>query len=329
MKHTSPLKVAIRLTISLLLLLNGVMAQAQVPAWQMAIAAGGSGSRVEATVADASGNVYVAGGFSGTISLGNTTLVSAGLSDIFVAKWSSTSSRFVWAQRAGGADYDYAAALALNGSTVYLTGAFMGTAGFGTASLTSTASFDVFVAKLTDAGSSAGFAWAQRAGGNSGDFCYAVAVSGANVYVSGFSYSNTVALGSITLPNTNATGGLTTATWPSWWMRATPVPSLGPIRLATAFPRGPLAVAGANVYVGGAFGGTATFGGFSLTSPGPNVASGFWPSLRMQAAAAALHGCNKPVAPPVPASRLWRSATRGRCMARAILGARRLWEAAA
>lgn len=86
MKHTRSLVFASRLTALLLLLLNSVLAQAQAPVWQTAIATGGGGSRVEATVTDASGNVYVAGGFSGTVNFGNTTLVSAGSSDIFVAK---------------------------------------------------------------------------------------------------------------------------------------------------------------------------------------------------------------------------------------------------
>ena len=275
MKHTRSLVFASRLTALLLLLLNSVLAQAQAPVWQTAIATGGGGSRVEATVTDASGNVYVAGGFSGTVNFGNTTLVSAGSSDIFVAKWSSTSGSFAWAQRAGGSDYDYAAALALNGSNVYVTGAFIGTAGFGTTSLTSTGSFDVFVAKLNDAGSSASFSWAQRAGGNSGDFCYAVAVNGPNVYVAGFSDSSTVALGSITLTNTSSNNGFVAKLLDA----GNAVTFAWAHSFGNGFTRSPLAVTGANVYVGGAFGGTATFGGFSLTSPGTNVASGFMAKL--------------------------------------------------
>ena len=270
MKYLSSIVRLLKLT-ALLMVLNGAPAQAQAPAWQMAVAAAGGGSRVEATVADASGNVYVAGGFYGTVDFGNTTLVSVGSSDIFVAKWSSASNRFVWAQRAGGPDYDYAAALALNGPNVYVTGAFIGTAGFGTTSLTSTASFDLFVAKLADAGSSAGFSWAQRAGGNSGDFSYAVVVNGPNVYVAGFSNSSSVALGGIALTNPNFANGFVaklldagnTSTFA--WAHS----------FGNGFTRSPLAVAGANVYVGGAYNGTATFGGFSLTSPGANVASGF------------------------------------------------------
>ena len=41
---------------------------------------------VTATAIDASGNVYVAGYFTGTISFGATTLTSAGDRDVFVAK---------------------------------------------------------------------------------------------------------------------------------------------------------------------------------------------------------------------------------------------------
>ena len=249
------------------------VARAQAPTWQMAMAAGGGGSRVEATVADANGNVYIAGGFSGTVGFGSTTLVSAGSSDIFVAKWSTTTNRFVWAQRAGGVNYDYAAALTLSDTNVYVVGAFIGTADFGPASLTSTGSFNVFVAKLTDAGTSTGFTWAVRAGGSSGDFGYAVAVSGREVYVSGFTYSLTLTFGSITLSNTNSAMGfvakLTDAGNAGAFVWVQPIGSS-----SSSLSRA-LVVVGANVYVAGNFSGTATFGSFSLTSPGTNVASGF------------------------------------------------------
>ena len=94
MKHFFKFVSLLRMIVLLVLAGNGALAQAQAPAWQMALAAGGGGSRVDATVADVSGDVYVAGGFYGMFSFGSTTLVSAGSSDIFVAKWSSSSNRF-------------------------------------------------------------------------------------------------------------------------------------------------------------------------------------------------------------------------------------------
>jgi len=145
-------------------------AQAQtVPAWSTALTASqpynGSATAL-ATVADASGNVYIAGSFTGQIQLGTSTLLSAGNIDVFVAKWNAAAGTWAWAVRAGGTDYDAAAALVLSGSNVYLTGYTSddrnNTNGvtFGALSLPgkgASSSSDLFVAKLADAGPSASF----------------------------------------------------------------------------------------------------------------------------------------------------------------------------
>ena len=89
---------------------TGQVALAQSPAWQSAITLGQTGtgfSEVRTTAVDAAGNVYVAGDFSGTLQVGNTVLTAPGREGIFVAKWSSASRSFVWAQRAGGEGLDY------------------------------------------------------------------------------------------------------------------------------------------------------------------------------------------------------------------------------
>jgi hypothetical protein len=173
-------------------------AQAQnAPAWSAALTANQpySGSvTAQATVADATGNVYVTGLFTGQIQLGTTTLLSGGSADIFVAKWNAAAGTWAWALRAGGTDYDAAAALALSGSSVYLTGytndnkSSSNAVTFGTLPLAgrgTSASSDLFVAKLTDAGTSASFTWALNGGGNRTDAGTALAVSGSSVYVAG------------------------------------------------------------------------------------------------------------------------------------------------
>ncbi|WP_125916551.1 T9SS type A sorting domain-containing protein [Hymenobacter coccineus] len=65
--------------------------------------------------------------------------------------------------------------------------------------------YDVFVAKLADAGPSGAFAWARRAGGPGDDYANALAVRGADVYVAG-SFAGNV------LGNAAATFGSTTFT---------------------------------------------------------------------------------------------------------------------
>ena len=79
-------------------------------------------------------DVFIAGDFSGVVSLGTTTLTTAGGPDVFVAKLadSGNSSTFTWAQRMGGADVDEVTALAVQGTSLYLTGTFTSaTADFG------------------------------------------------------------------------------------------------------------------------------------------------------------------------------------------------------
>ena len=87
------------------------------------------------TAVDQAGNVYITGYFSGTLTLGTTTLESAGSDDIFVAKYDATGTP-LWAKRAGGAAQDQAFGVAVSGSAVYISGIFFGTATFNTPSAT-------------------------------------------------------------------------------------------------------------------------------------------------------------------------------------------------
>ena len=103
-----------------------------------------TGSEAHGIAVDGNGNVYVAGGFSGTVDFnpGSATynLTSAGGLDAFVAKLDS-SGNFVWADRFGGTGDDIAYGLAVDSANVYTTGYFNGTVDFnpgtGTANLAS------------------------------------------------------------------------------------------------------------------------------------------------------------------------------------------------
>ncbi|MBO2010266.1 T9SS type A sorting domain-containing protein [Hymenobacter negativus] len=187
--------------------LAGPAARAQAPAWQTVIAANqnrGDYSTIKATVTDASGNVYLVGDFGGTVHFDSITLVcSGGDTDIFIAKWSPITG-FVWAKRAGGNSLDYAEAVAINGTDIYVAGTFASnTADFGSsiltnANATTTPVGDMFVTKLTDAGTSANFIWSLRAGGPYDDGATGIAVNGASIYVVG-SFSDTANFGSVVL----------------------------------------------------------------------------------------------------------------------------------
>lgn len=73
---------------------------------------------------DKSGNILLSGVFSNTLTIGGTVLVSAGLEDVFIAKYNSTGEH-VWAKRAGGEDMEWDALISTDAQdNIYLTGEF-------------------------------------------------------------------------------------------------------------------------------------------------------------------------------------------------------------
>jgi hypothetical protein len=263
--------------LAFILLALRLPAAAQAPVWRSAravavatAAAATNYSSVTATAVDATGNVYLAGNFTNTVVLGSTTLTSLGDYDVFVAKFNSVSNQFVWVQRAGGMEYERATALAVSGSSVYVAGFFASsTASFGTTTLTNSlpSTYDAFVAKLTDAGSTGGFVWAQRAGGTGDDGINALAVSGTSVCVAGNFASSTVPFGTTTL--TSAGGSdvfvakLTDLGSTGSFVWAQRAGGMGNEYART------LAVSGSSVYVSGFFlSAMASFGATTLTNAG-------------------------------------------------------------
>ncbi|WP_046245501.1 T9SS type A sorting domain-containing protein [Hymenobacter terrenus] len=177
-----------------------VRAQPAAPAWQAALAIDQTASAdyvVMDVATDVAGDVYIAGGFTGMLTIGSTVLTGNSRRTLFVAKWSPSDNRFVWAQKAtAGNNMTFPFTLAVSGTSVYVAGDFEGIVSFGATTLTGTAnSRGVFVAKL-DAASGA-FVWAQRAGSTESGG-RGLAVSGANVYVAG-DFKGTADFGSITL----------------------------------------------------------------------------------------------------------------------------------
>ncbi|WP_161599646.1 T9SS type A sorting domain-containing protein [Hymenobacter nivis] len=252
-------------------------------AFAWAQSAGGTGNDNCNGLAVVGANVYATGTFEGTAAFGTTRLASAGGTDAYVAKFTDegATGRLTWAQRAGGPGAETAPAIAANGASVYIAGAFTSAAaGFGDAQLLNAGGADAYVAKLTDAGPTAAFAWAQAAGGPTDEGATGLAVVGTNVYVDGFFRGAATAVGNTPLANadpTGATNDLFVAklrdTGPTsrfdWAQRAG---GPGTENLST------LAAAGATVYVSGVFAPPAAFGPVTLTNTvGPS--SGFVAAL--------------------------------------------------
>lgn len=145
------------------------------------------------TAVDTTGNVYVTGGFEGTVDFdpgpGVVNLTSAGARDIFVCKFDAAGS-LVWARAMGGSNVDVGHAIAVNAAgEVWLTGAFRDSADFdpgpGVYNLTGQGTYEIFVCKLDATGN---FVWAGGMGGNNGvEVGFDIAIDDAgNVYSTGF-----------------------------------------------------------------------------------------------------------------------------------------------
>lgn len=110
---------------------------------------------------DNAGKIFVAGEFNASVNFGGMQLNTTGSADVFVVRYNSSGS-VEWAKKAGGSGVDRARAIATDGSNLFITGQFSGTAYFGSTTRNSADESDVFVAALNNSGN---FLWATSAGG--------------------------------------------------------------------------------------------------------------------------------------------------------------------
>lgn len=253
-----------------LLLLAGLHVHAQAPVWQSALAVGtasNSTSNLVTVATDANGNVLVAGDFKGTITLGSNTLTSGGVQSAFVAKWNPLTNTWAWALPLTHTAESSVNKLAVVGNSIYLAGSFSNTVTIGMQALSSAGFTDLYVAKLTDNGTSASVNWAQQAGGTSLELCRSLAVQGSNVYIVGQANSSVTTFGS-TYVNASAGGTAFVAklvdagNTSSWtWAQAVGSTASSEFNAVT--------VQGSNVYVSGDFSGTLVYASSQITTTGP------------------------------------------------------------
>ncbi|MEM7371997.1 MAG: SBBP repeat-containing protein [Bacteroidota bacterium] len=165
---------------------------------------GGGGTVAGSSIySDGAGNSFITGYFRGTATFGTTTLIGNGFYDIFVAKI-GPSGQHIWASSVPGNTEDnrgFGITADAAGNS-YITGVFSGTLTFGTTSLTSAGSADIFIAKMNPAGQ---FLWAIRAGGSSGDSGGDLTVDAmGNPYISG-NFGGTATFGDPGNPDTTLT----------------------------------------------------------------------------------------------------------------------------
>lgn len=163
---------------------------------------GGSGNEAVHTIlTDAGGNLYLSGYFnSPLLTLGTTTLASAGSTDIFVVKY-DISGNVIWAKSVAGTFQEGVLDICTDISgNVYVTGGYSNMpVNFGATTITRTGDYDVFILKYDAAGNEL---WAKSEGGMDWDEgrCISTDPLG-NLYVAGNFNSASLTIGASVLPN--------------------------------------------------------------------------------------------------------------------------------
>lgn len=156
---------------------------------------------VRGLAADASGQVYASGEFSGATTFGSLTLPGSGISrDARLFKFDAQGNGLWARQLAAGPGRDYAAGLALDmQDNVYLTGGFSPGAQIEGTALTNQGQLDAFVASYTALGS---LRWVHMAGGPGNDEAYALSTpTAAGLCLAGSFDGGSSTFGAATLVN--------------------------------------------------------------------------------------------------------------------------------
>lgn len=107
---------------------------------------------VNALCTDPAGNIFITGHYYDSISFGDTSIYAAGISDIFIAKYSATGD-LIWVQQAGGSssDQSYSISCDDDGNIVF-TGSFFDDITIIDTTLTTQDPTGVFLAKMDNDG---------------------------------------------------------------------------------------------------------------------------------------------------------------------------------
>jgi Beta-propeller repeat len=147
---------------------------------------GGNGDQFGAGVATAaSGDVFITGTMSGSMTFGSSTLNVSGSPDVFVAKLEAATGNPIWSKNFGDGDIQFGRQVAVTSDgNVVVTGQFRGGIDFGAANIASAGNWDIFLAKLD--GNDGKKVWSKGFGDNADQISYSLAVdSKDNIVITG------------------------------------------------------------------------------------------------------------------------------------------------
>ena len=166
--------------------------------WEWTKIAGGPAvDKVTGIAADLTGNIFITGYFDSTIAFDSTRLVSAGGTDVFIAKYDADGV-LLWAKQVGGQNDDYTSGISTDiTGNCYVSGFFYiqgNVTTFGSTTISQAGDADIFISKFSAAGN---LLWVRNGGGRSDDASYSIATDVAgNSYVAGY-FSGTATFGNI------------------------------------------------------------------------------------------------------------------------------------
>lgn len=218
----------------------------------------GDSAQLTGISTDSSGNVFVAGPFSGNVNAGGGSITSFGYNDVILAKFNS-SGTFTWQKRYGGPLIDAANGCAVDSNgDVFVTGYFTGTSDYGGGNMTSAGNYDIFLAKYS--GVNGTNIWQQRFGtSTAGEIAYCICVdSSGNVYIGGYAPSAIdFGAGPVSGSGSAFIAGFSTSGTLLWAKHT-----------GGSVARGIAADVSGNVVITGEFTGTTDFGGGGVTAVG-------------------------------------------------------------
>jgi len=240
---------------------------AQFPAHVWSQRFGGPSADAATKVAtDPSGNIFVTGHFAATANFGGSPLISAGSTDIFLARYDANGAH-QWSKRFGGTAADDGFDVAADASgNVVVVGQFQSSADFGGGPLTSAGGRDIFIAYFDATGA---HQWSRRFGGASDDEGYSVAFDANGFVIVGGRFRGKMSLGGPIIDTHTYFNDIFVAKYDASgnhvWSRGFGDTSTGVDDVAvTVDPAG-------NVVLVGAFVGPVDFGGGALTSSESDV----------------------------------------------------------